>query len=81
MRAAGEHAWLYYDAVTRDVNDGDYIRTPTGRTYLIQGIRIQEKGKHAGRMHLSCIVMAADHVPEEDATVHPLHWYSRNRVR
>ena len=76
MKAPGEQAALYYDGWA-PVAPGDYIRTGTGRTYLVEGVRTQERGKHAGRQHLATVVMAADHQPEPDATVHPLHWYRR----
>lgn len=76
MRQPGEHAWLYYDGAA-PVAAGDYIRTGTGRTYLVQTVRVQQKGKHTGRQHLSTVVMAPDHEPEPDATVHPIRWYRR----
>lgn len=76
MKAAGQPAALYYDGAA-PVAVGDYIRTRTGRTYLVTGVRVQERGKHAGRQHLATVVMAPDHVPEDDATVHPIWWYAR----
>jgi len=76
VKRPGEHARLYYDGA-RPVEEGDYIRTPTGRTYLVTFARTQTKGKHAGRQHLVTIVMDPDHQVEEDATVHPIHWYRR----
>lgn len=76
MKAPGEPAALTYDSA-RPVEPGDYIRTPTGRTYLVTSVRVQARGRHAGRQHLATVVMAPDHVVEPDATVHPLHWYRR----
>ncbi len=76
MKAPGEAASLYWDG-WHLASEGDYIRTKTGRTYLITHVRVQEKGKHAGRQHLKTIVMAPDHVVEEDAVVHEIHWYKR----
>lgn len=76
MKKPGESAAIYYDG-WQQVEEGDYLRTPTGRTYLVQHVRIQAKGKHVGRQHLSAVVMEPDHVPEPDARVHPLYWYRR----
>lgn len=77
MRApAGAEVGLFYDG--RDpVAEGDYLRTGTGRTYLIVGNRIQARGKHTGRQHLRAVVMADDHAPELDAVVHTIAWYRR----
>lgn len=78
MKAAGERALLYYDSTNR-VLEGDYIRTQTGRTYLVDVVRIQQAGKHAGRQHLVCTVMPDGHDPEPDARVLPIAWYPRKR--
>lgn len=75
-RRPGEHARLYYDGAT-PVEEGDYIRTTTGRLYLVTFARVQQAGKYAGRQHLITVVMDPDHEPEDNATVHPLHWYRR----
>lgn len=76
MRAAGGLALLYYDGAA-PVSEGDYIRTGTGRMYLVQTVRVQQAGKHTGRQHLITVVMPNDHEPEPDATVHPIRWYRR----
>lgn len=76
MKRPGESAYLYYDGAA-PCTEGDYIRTPTGRTYLIEHVRVQEKGKHAGRQHLRTVVMEPGHQPEPDAVVHPIFWYRR----
>ena len=68
---------LHYDS-PRDVQVGDVIRTGAGTCYRVIGYRRQERGKHAGRWHLDCVRIGPDDV-EEDDTVHPLHWYPRNR--
>lgn len=80
MRPAGAQVRLYYDGRAAVIT-GDYIRTQTGRTYYVQHVRIQARGRHIGRYHLTCIVMADDHVIESDDTVHPIYWYSRRRER
>lgn len=78
MKAPGERAWLYYDPVVGQVIEpGDYIRTTTGRTYLVDTTRVQQQGIHAGRVHMATTVMAPGHQPELDAVVHPLAWYHR----
>jgi hypothetical protein len=76
VKQPGESARLYYDG-RQVAEEGDYIRTPSGRTYLVEHVRIQEKGKHAGRQHLQTVVMSPDHVPEPDARVLPIYWYRR----
>lgn len=76
MKAPGEPAKLYFDG-WEQCEEGDYIRTRTGRTYLITKVRVQEKGKHAGRQHLQTIVMEKDHQPEPDAKVIAIYWYKR----
>lgn len=75
---AGATVGLYYDS-PRAVESGDFLRTPTGRTYLIESVRIQGRGLHVGRQHLRATVMEAGHVPEPDARVLPIYWYGRSR--
>lgn len=78
MKAAGERALLTYDpAPGQVVTEGDYIRTGTGRTYLVDKARRQQEGKHAGRYLLATTVMPDDHQTEPDAVVHLLAWYRR----
>lgn len=76
MKKPGESASIYYDGWAQ-VAEGDYLRTPTGRTYLVTHVRVQERGIHKGRQHLQTVVMEPDHQTETDAVVHPLHWYQR----
>jgi hypothetical protein len=78
MKRAGETAALYVD-VLQTVHVGDYIRTLTGRTYLVTAVRIQQRGKHVGRQHLKTVVMAPGHVVEPDAEVITIAWYARSR--
>lgn len=82
MKQPGESAHLYYDPDDQvDVEEGDYLRTGTGRLYLITGVRVQESGKHAGRYHLDCVVMERHHLTEPDAAVHTVVWYPRGETR
>lgn len=76
MKQPGESAYLYYDSTAR-VREGDYIRTGTGRTYLVTSVRVQMRGKHEGRQHLQTVVMEPDHVIEKDAHIFRIAWYRR----
>ncbi len=69
---------LFYDSPAR-VAPGDCLVTPTGRTYLIMSVRVQVRGKHAGRrQHLACLVQSA---PPVDARLHVIRWYKRQRAQ
>lgn len=64
------------------VGVGDIIQTGTGRRYSVLGVRIQQRGKHAGRQHLQCLVVANDwlpETPEPDAKLHTIRWYKRGK--
>lgn len=74
MKPPGSLVSLYYDS-PRPVEVGDYIRTPTGRTYRVETLRVQQKGSRAGRKHMMCTVLAPDE--EVDGKIHPLVWYTR----
>lgn len=74
---------IHIDLAAR-VAVGDVIETASGRGYRVLGVRIQERGKHAGRQHLQCVVLpnewASD--PEEwmkpsSFTIHRIRWYPR----
>lgn len=79
---AGAEVRLFYDAVTRDVRAGDELVTSTtGRRYLVLAVRRQERGKHVGRMHLRCVVLAPEARRDPDTIVHPVTWYRRHRAR
>jgi hypothetical protein len=71
---------LHYDNTAPgqrpDLAIGHYLRTRTGRTYQILALRQQARGKHTGRYHLKCLVVAPVPYPV-NAPVHPLHWYAR----
>lgn len=71
----GRDVGLYYDS-PRAVAAGDYLQTPTGRTYLVRAVRVQAKGIHVGRKHIRAIVVDGATVADS-ATVHPIYWYKR----
>lgn len=73
----GAEVGLYMDT-PRTIVRGDEIRTQTGRRYLVLAVRRQMRGKHTGRWHLRCEILAADaQLEDPDAMVHPIRWYSR----
>lgn len=47
---------LYVDLAARVAVD-DVIETTSGRRYQVLGVRVQQRGKHAGRQHLQCLVL------------------------
>lgn len=73
---AGALVKLYVD--TRgEITKGDVIRTGTGRRYLVETVRVQERGKHAGRKHLTAVVLApTDQIPWDTAII-DIRWYRR----
>lgn len=68
---------FYYDSVVL-VRSGDAVQTPTGRIYCVLKVRVQERGKHVGRQHMTAIV--ASEIPS-GVRVHRLVWYRRERKR
>lgn len=69
-RQPGELVRLTYTS-TATVLAGDYLRTPTGRTYLVDQIRpARRRLTHA----IDAIVMEDDFALQEHDVVHPLHW-------
>lgn len=78
VTAIGDTCYLYIDAAM-SLEKGDYVVTPTGRTYEVLTVRVQQRGKHAGRQHLNVIVLDPAAPKDPDAYVLHLHWYSRNR--
>ena len=90
----GAEVGLYVDLVAI-VAIGDIIETQTGRRYGVISVRVQQRGKLAGRQHLRCVVVdpAADHkivatqngdgidILEVPTTVHKIRWYVRGRGR
>lgn len=73
---AGALVSLYYDGAA-EVHEGEFIRTGTGRTYRVETVRVQQRGRHAGRQHLMAVVLGPDDPLPDDATVWPLRWYRR----
>lgn len=77
MKPVGSLVSLYYDS-DRLVEEADVIRTPTGRSYRVVSVRVQERGKNAGRQHIKALVIEPSEVTIDDV-VHPIHWYSRDK--
>lgn len=80
---AGTAVSLYVDLVER-VSTGDVIQTQAGRRYLVASVRVQAKGKHAGRQHLRAVVLEKDvcdaelsRIVGESPRVHVIRWYKR----
>lgn len=72
----GTTVGLYLDSIDR-LQKGDFVRSQTGRTYLIETVRVQARGRHIGRQHLRATVMPPDFTPEQDDTVFDFRWYRR----
>lgn len=73
--AVGANVGIYMDT-SRDIASGDVIRTRSGRYYLVDVVREQQRGIHVGRKHMRVVVIDARDVPD-DAVIHPLLWYRR----
>lgn len=80
MRApAGAIVALYVDLVS-PVAIGDIIATRSGRRYGVMAVRVQERGKHAGRQHLRATVLERDGELGGGCVVHRIRWYRRDRA-
>ena len=75
-RQVGAVVGLYVDLV-QPVAVNDAIRTSTGRTYQVLTVRVQLKGRHRGRQHLTCVVTDAE--PPAGVVIHHIRWYKRTR--
>jgi hypothetical protein len=75
---AGAIVGIYVDLV-QPVAIGDIIETQSGRRYAVVTVRMQARGKHEGRQHLRCAVMAADDPLPSSGMLHPIRWYARGR--
>lgn len=72
----GSIVGLHYDTEL-EVEEDEYLQTPTGRTYLVLEVRVQARGKWAKvRKHLRVMVVEASCVAPL-SVVHPLRWYKR----
>jgi hypothetical protein len=71
----GDVVRLYYDDAP-PVAEGEDLRTEAGRLYEVLAVRVQTKGKHAGRQHIAALVAAGC---PPDVVIHPLHWYPRGK--
>lgn len=93
MRAApiGTEVGLYVDLVER-VHPFDVIETRSGRRYGVLSVRVQSRGKRAGRQHLRVVVLApgqgpglrakqvGDGIDLRPGKIHRIRWYVRGRA-
>jgi hypothetical protein len=70
---------LYFDSPTL-MREDDVIRTESGKCYRVVSNRVQERGKHVGRQHLTCRVIEEAEVTADDFVM-PIYWYARPRRR
>ena len=73
---AGANVGLYVDLCAQ-VSVGDVIETQSGRRHVVAHVRVQARGKHAGRQHLRAVVMAPGDPLPTAATLHRIRWYRR----
>lgn len=79
--ALGESCGLTYDADTGDPPvEGDFIVSSGGSAYFVLTARKVRSEKWPVRYALRCARVRATDIPE-DAKVHPLYWYRRDRRR
>lgn len=73
---------IYVDLVER-VEVDHVIQTTSGRRYRVIGVRVQQRGKHAGRQHLQCLVIERSMLVGEwiETTIHHIRWYPRGAER
>lgn len=80
---------LYVD-LRAAVGAGDIIETRSGRRYRVLSVRVQQRGRHAGRQHLQ-VVVGDEQMPPAAAVyagpdgelragmIHRIRWYRRER--
>lgn len=74
---AGALVKLYVDSRHR-LDIGHVVITHSGRRYLVQSTRVQERGKWAGiRQHFTAIVLGRDEPTPDGAPVLEIRWYRR----
>lgn len=87
---AGAEVGLYVDLLA-NVHVGDVIETRAGKRYGVVAVRVQERGKNAGRQHLRCVVLEDDDdalarwssldpnglAAPTDPVIHRIRWYVR----
>lgn len=78
ITAIGDTCIIYVDAA-HVLEPDDYVVTPTGRLYQVIFNRIQQRGKHKDRQHLTVRVLDPTTERDPDSHVLRLHWYARNR--
>lgn len=72
---------IYVD-LRDQVDVGDIIETTSGRRYHVLAVRVQQRGKHVGRQHLSVLVVPKNWAPDIDTgRLHLIRWYRRRARR
>lgn len=72
----GRVVGIFIDTRTDHIDEGDVIRTQTGRSYRVVESRRQTRGKHVGRWHLRVLVVEPESVTADDRVIE-IWWYSR----
>lgn len=80
MKPPGAVVSLYFDGL-HQLDVGEALVTGTGRAYLVVERRVQERGLHAGRQHLRCVVHASTASLPRDTAQFGIEWYKRGRRR
>lgn len=77
VKPEGSNVTLFYDT-NKFVSPGHYIRTSTGRTYVVRSMKRVKDGPNGRRLSLSCIVVSPNE-PETHPSpvIHNLWWYRR----
>ena len=68
----GKEVRLYYDS-SRILKVGDTLCRTDGLCFVINKVRQNKRGKHAGRWQIKAKVATK---PPEGSTVHPFFWMS-----
>ena len=68
---------IYVD-LADDVRPHEVIRTEAGTCYRVASVRVQVRGKNAGRQHLRVLRIPPEDVVPGD-TVREIRWYPRER--
>lgn len=74
-REPGTTCRLHYDCGDGVPEPGDFVRTPAGSCYRIDGVKPSRRTR--GRFYLTCTRLERNAVQPDQPGVWPLHWYRR----